>query len=351
LSAVPEGYPLRMGLEDRFPKELQALWIVRRGGPREGSRVSLKDSFLAGEQLDVQPLVGRSFLGFLKTGLFPKNGLFHDFASRFLELQSRRMGEDELNLIRVFSLLFEDLPMPIATRFAMIGLSAMLTISLHGGLAWAQIVQLPSSSMFSLSTSAAVPDRGSVGAGGMATGQLGSLSRGPGIPNVAQGGNGGASSFDVRTTVIDLDELDRMIRSQATDNPEKPRLQQNDPRGFSRISASAKRSVTRPDYDYLATLSGHGTGSPTISGNGVSKQATRLNRRDYDAIKSYLELAHAAKQRGHWASVETYYKLAWETLPESRRKSVLQDLEEARTSFLRDQKLPSGSSKVTPESR
>jgi hypothetical protein len=241
--------------------------------------------------------------------------------------------------------------MPFATRFAMIGLSAMLTVSLHGGATRAQMVQLPSSNMFSLSTSVAAPDRGAIGAGGTLTGQLGSVSRGPGLPNVAQGGNAGASSFDVRTTVIDLDELDRMIRSQASDKPEKPILQQNDPRGYSRISASATRGVTRPDYDYLAALSGHGTGSPTISGNGVSLQAARLNRRDYDAIKSYLELAHAAKQRGHWASVETYYKLAWETLPESRRKLVLQDLEEARTSFLRDQKLPSGSSKVTPERR
>lgn len=306
---------------------------------------------MAVEQLDEQPVVGQYPRGFLKTGLFPKNGLFRDFASRFLKLRGRRMGEDELNLVGVFSLLFEDLPMPIATRFAMIGLSSMLTISLHGGLAWSQMVQLPSSSMFSLSTSVAAPDRGSVGAGGIATGQVGTLTRGPGLPNTAQGGNGGSSSFDVRTTVIDLDELDRMIRSQATDNPEKPRLQQNDPRGFSRISASAKRGVTRPDYDYLATLSGHGTGSTTISGNGVSTQAARLNRRDYDAIKAYLELAHAAKQRGHWASVETYYKLAWETLPENRRKSVLQDLEEARTSFLRDQKLPSGLTKVTPQNR
>jgi len=241
--------------------------------------------------------------------------------------------------------------MPIATRFALIGLSSVLLVSLHACTVRAQMVQLPSSSMFSLSTSVAVPDRGAIGAGGMATGQLGSVSRGPGLPSVAQGGNVGASSFDVRTTVIDLGELDRMIRSQASDTPEKPRLQQNDPGGFSRISASAKRGITRPDYDYLAALSGHGTGSPTISGNGVSMQAARLNRRDYDAIKSYLELAHSATQRGHWASVEMYYKLAWETLPESRRKLVLRDLEEARTSFLRDQKLPPGSSKVTPEKR
>jgi len=241
--------------------------------------------------------------------------------------------------------------MPIAIRFALIGLSAMLSASLHACTARAQMVQLPGSSMFSLSTSVAVPDRGSIGGGGMAAGQLGAVSRGTGLPNVARGGNAGASSFDVRATVIDLDELDRMIRSQASDKPEKPKLQQNDPRGYSRISETAKLRVTRPDYDYLATLSGHGTGSSTITGNGVSLQAPRLNGRDYDAIKSYLALAHAAKQRGHWASVETYYKLAWETLPENRRNLAIHDLEEARTSFLRDKKLPKGTAKISPEGR
>ncbi|MFN7626742.1 MAG: hypothetical protein ACK5PZ_07920, partial [Pirellula sp.] len=68
--------------------------------------------------------------------------------------------------------------MPFATRFAMIGLSAMLTVSLHGGSTRAQMVQLPSSNMFSLSTSVAAPDRGAIGAGGTLTGQLGSVSRG-----------------------------------------------------------------------------------------------------------------------------------------------------------------------------
>ncbi|MFN7731164.1 MAG: hypothetical protein ACK5OB_04630 [Pirellula sp.] len=205
-----------------------------------------------------------------------------------------------------------------------------MPIAIAGIVAWvgprqadAQVVQLPSMGTFSLSTTVAAPDRGSVFAGGNGGGANGSVSRGYG--NTAIGSQKGASSVSVKTTVIDLDELDRMIRSQAGTKSTIPSLAQTDPRLHSRIPASPRGRIARPEYDYLAALSGHTGDAPNVSGYGATHTTY-----DREATKYYLERAHLAKQRGQWASVEMYYRLAWNSLPEQRRQAALSALSDAR---------------------
>lgn len=205
-----------------------------------------------------------------------------------------------------------------------------MPFALAGIVAWvgpwqadAQIVQLPSMGTFSLSTTVAAPDRGSVFAGGNGGGANGSVSRGYG--NTAFGSQKGASSASVKTTVIDLDELDRMIRSQAGTKPTVPTLSLADPRLPPRIASAPHGRIARPEYDYLAALSGHTGDAPNVSGYGATHPTL-----DREATKYYLERAHLAIQRGQWASVEMYYRLAWNSLPEERRQLALKALANAR---------------------
>lgn len=208
---------------------------------------------------------------------------------------------------------------PSRLTLAVVAMVALLGPSQVG----AQVVQLPSMGTFSLSTTVAAPDRGSVLLGGNGGGANGSASRGYG--NTAIGSQRGTSSASVRTTVIDLDELDRMIRSQSGTKSTIPTLSMTDPKLPPRIATAPHGRIARPGYDYLAALSGHTGDAPNVSGYGATHPTY-----DREATRYYLERAHLAIQRGQWASVEMYYRLAWNSLPEDRRQAALSALANAR---------------------
>lgn len=184
-----------------------------------------------------------------------------------------------------------------------------------------QIVQMPGMGSFNISTSVAVPDRGTSAVGGVGSSSYSRTNTGA---TRSIGGTVGNTSANISATVIDLDELDRMIRSQASSKATDPKLQQSDPRGFSRVPPKAK-SYSPPGYDYLAALSGHTGREPNVTGYGSEQHEV-----DSDATKYYLSLATQARRRGHWASVETYYRMAWQSLPASRREKVLASLQSSR---------------------
>nr|MCU0709106.1 hypothetical protein [Pirellula sp.] len=179
----------------------------------------------------------------------------------------------------------------------------------------AQVVQLPTVGSFNISTSVAVPDSGAVGLGGSTYGRMGASSRGPMAGRSAAGSTFGGGASSVQATVIDLEELDSMIRSQVGRNPSQPKLHSTPPQDRVHIAASPKGRIESPEYDYLAALSGHGQ---------ILEQA------DPDAAAYYLGLAERAKNRRNWASVELYYRLAWNHLPAARRDMALQELAKAR---------------------
>jgi hypothetical protein len=222
--------------------------------------------------------------------------------------------------IMVFSFLTRHLRLP---RVYCLAVAGIVVLECGMGGVRAQTVQMPGQGTFSLSTTVAAPDRGAMSAGGFGNSRMGSTGRGVG--SRVSGSGDGASSMSVRSSVIDLDELDRMIRSQASTVSEVPDLQQTDPQLNTRIPAAARGRKARPDYDYLAVLSGHAGYDPGVSGNGASFQSV-----DREATKFYLAKASLAKQRGHWASVEIYYRLAWGSLSPERRELALKALADAR---------------------
>ncbi|MEI8212155.1 MAG: hypothetical protein WCI02_08395 [Planctomycetota bacterium] len=228
---------------------------------------------------------------------------------------------------------------PIRFSAFLLLIAMLLGTSLSSSIAFAQVVQIPGSGSFNLSTTVAVPDRGSTYAGGSGRNAIGSTSRGYG--STAYGGSSGASSVTVKATVIDLDELDQMIRSQAGNKPTAPQLSQTDPTLYTRITTAPRGRIPRPDYDYLAVLSGHAGNAPGVSGYGATHQEY-----DRESTRYYLERAALAKQRGHWASVEMYYRLAWESLPGDRRETALKALAEARAKLSEERAYSAGQAKA-----
>jgi len=175
-----------------------------------------------------------------------------------------------------------------------------------------QVVQLPTTGTFSLQTSVLAPDSGSAFLGGNRTNSIGSRSLGPASAIGASRTAGGASVY---ATIIDLNELDQMIRSQAGSKPTPPNFSSSPTKASPYSSSPRGKPAQNAAYEYLAALTHPGP---------VSQPAMSSD------TNYYLSLANNAKQKEHWASVELYYKLAWGSLPENRRANALKSLEEAK---------------------
>jgi len=185
---------------------------------------------------------------------------------------------------------------------------------LLSGSAVGQVVQVPTVGTFSLQTSVMAPDSGSAYLGGNQRGAVGNNSLGPG--SISRGSTQTAAGASVHATIIDLNELDLMIRSQAGSKPTAPDLVSIRSKP-SQYSSAPKGTVSKnAEYEYLAALS-H---SENTSSDKMSSDTSY-----------YLSLANNARQQRHWAAVELYYKLAWGSLPVARRESVLKTLMEARS--------------------
>ncbi len=177
----------------------------------------------------------------------------------------------------------------------------------------AQVVQLPTTGTFSIQTSVLAPDSGSAYLGGSRRGASGTRSLGPGA--IASGTTRSYGSASVRATIIDLNELDQMIRSQAGSKPSIPDFSSSPNKPYQYPSGQKGKPEQKAEYEYLAAL----THQEPVTQQQVSSDPNY-----------YLSLANNAKRNRHWASVELYYKLAWESLPESRRMMALESLESAR---------------------
>ena len=184
----------------------------------------------------------------------------------------------------------------------------------------AQIVQLPNHRSFSLHGSVQVPDRGEASLGGVESAGDYSNQR-PGT--VASSRTRGASGASVHATVIDLDELDKMIRSQVEDKPKRLRLAEQENPNTTRQLPITRKSYTVKDtpasYDYMIAMS-HGAEMATQ----ISPQGNLENARHY------LQFADRATRRKEWSTASYFYNLAWENLPESRRTQAMKDLLDAR---------------------
>ncbi|MCE3016963.1 MAG: hypothetical protein ACK56W_04550 [Pirellula sp.] len=176
---------------------------------------------------------------------------------------------------------------------------------------FAQVVQLPNLGTFSIQTTVSAPDSGSTyaGSGRYTTG------------GVARQGSAGASSgltlangTSVHATVIDLNELDKMIRSQSGSKPFEPDLAKEKSRVKPHSIGNSEKVDPPPQYAYLMAMS----------------HSTLNEERSIEDARYYLSLASEAKRKSQWGSVEFYYQMAWKSLPESRRNTALAALVKSR---------------------
>ncbi len=181
--------------------------------------------------------------------------------------------------------------------------------------AYGQVVQLPTLNTFSMDTSVMVPDRGTMSLGGNGYGAYGSSQRGPLPIGPNYGSTRSAAGVSVSATIIDLNELDRLIRSQANSSQAAVDLSPAKST-VSKFRHTNKGIPTRvPDYAYLMQLS-------SMDAQPVESSL--------DDTRYYLSLAEVARQRGQWASVELFYKLAWQSLPPKNQLAARETLAKAR---------------------
>ncbi|WP_168164480.1 hypothetical protein [Pirellula sp. SH-Sr6A] len=175
--------------------------------------------------------------------------------------------------------------------------------------AFGQVVQLPTLGTFSISGGALVPDSGGAYLGGHGRGNSGSA-RYPAA--TASGQTRSATGASIHATIIDLDELDRMIRSQT--QPKQTQLAITP----SKVQANSLRTKASyevpPSYAYLMAMS----------------HTPVDDRKAIDDAQYYLNLADEARRKQRWSSVEMYYTQAWKALPEGRRDNAMKALLEAR---------------------
>jgi hypothetical protein len=170
------------------------------------------------------------------------------------------------------------------------------------------IVQLPTQGTFSIQTSVAVPDGGEMGLGGNVRYASGSNQR---VGAQAYGSSLSATTASAKVTIIDLQELDKLIRAEANLKPVA--VDWNKSRSDSQIY-EASLDQPKPDrpaaYAYLMAMN--------------SKPANK--RSSIEDARYYLALANDAIRRGHWTAVELYYQMAWDALPETRKQIASESL-------------------------
>jgi hypothetical protein len=175
----------------------------------------------------------------------------------------------------------------------------------------AQVVQLPTLGTFSIQTTVSAPDNGSTYAGGRGYTASGGARQGL---TRASGGLTLANGASVHATVIDLNELDKMIRSQSGSKPFEPDLAQERSNVKPHSIGNSDKVDPPPQYAYLMAMS----------------HSTLNEERSIEDVRYYLSLASEAKRKSQWGAVELYYQMAWKSLPESRRNTALAALVKSR---------------------
>jgi hypothetical protein len=193
--------------------------------------------------------------------------------------------------------------------------------------AFSQVVQLPTLRTFSLQTSVLVPDGGTTSLGGN-TRTADWLRTGPGLTSRSSASNRLTSNASVSAQIIDLQALDQAILGQVATGRVQPslvngkRLKSDSPEGFQSILDQQSK-----------VLRGQAASSsvppPTKSSIANSFERKSVPERLAD-VEFYLRQAKQATSKGRWASVEVFYQLAWQALPEQDRAKVLAKLIESR---------------------
>ena len=196
----------------------------------------------------------------------------------------------------------------------------------------AQVIQLPDQRKVTLKSSVLVPDGGATHLAGHRSIHNG-RSAGSGLDSSGRSmsstasASGSASGASVHATVIDLDELDRMIRCQVELSPDKLRLKSLEHGGGRSVATVARGKAgcnePPPRYDYIMAMTHVEEPASVSKSNG-----------DLDQARYYLQFADRAARKQQWNNAAFFYNLAWENLPEKRRTGAMKELLEARAARL-----------------
>lgn len=152
----------------------------------------------------------------------------------------------------------------------------------------ATTVQLPTFSVFNVTTTVSVPDRGGISLGGVDRGVDATVSRGP-IRNRASSGSRTASGMSVHATIIDHSELDRAVLA----------------------SAAAKRGTEFAKADSLSRGVGRAesASAPPDSVAAIRERAASAAELETQELAGYFAKGQQAETEGKPAVARIFYDM------------------------------------------
>lgn len=171
------------------------------------------------------------------------------------------------------------------------------------------VVQLPSYSVFGVSTSVSVPDRGSISLGGVSRSSSGSTAFGPalGPGNRSFGRSTSASSATLHATIHDFDALDRATLARAA---RRPRLATSG--GSRRLSPNSRRRVLQSTAD-----------SPPEGSVADARRLQQAAAADKDReVLDELSHARRAAEQGRSGVAKVYYRVAARRASGAMKESI-----------------------------
>ena len=191
-----------------------------------------------------------------------------------------------------------------------------------------QIVQLPTFSFFTVSTTVSVPDRGTVYLGGVKRSRRQSSTRGvPGLSQLPHVGrlfkNQGiaasttSSGAHVTATIIDHSELDHLMLSEAAARRRVPLEVSSGERKASFLSSN----VGRRDHTSLVMSRGAPTSAKASSQPHIDVASAQ--REQADRVAMYLERAKRAERVGNIGSAQCSYRVVSRRGTPSQKKHAL----------------------------
>src|SRR5262245_32179894 len=152
----------------------------------------------------------------------------------------------------------------------------------------ATTVQLPTFSVFNVTTTVSVPDRGGISLGGVDRGVDATVSRGP-IRNRSTSGSRTASTMSVHATIIDHSELDRSVLD----------------------AAAAKRGAEFAKADSLSRGVGRAdsASAPPDSGAAIRERAASAADLENQELAGYFAKGRQAEAEGKPAVAKIFYDM------------------------------------------
>ena len=191
-------------------------------------------------------------------------------------------------------------------------ISIILGVSSADGSCFGQAIQLPSYRVFQMPLQAFVPDGGTSVLGGISRAAGYRSTRGYGwFPHRAIGSSRSASSIQVSAKIIDHEELDKAILSQARQGGGEPSLQRERSERFLQL----KRQIQNPSHQ-TELQQRQLAASTERTRQGIEKEARQL-----------LQQGDSNYAEGRVGTARIFYRMAWKNRKGHLREAAAQHLQ------------------------